>query len=96
MKDCETFGMRIDRKKTKIMIIGIKGESADMKLKRADFEQVDSFKYRTSYVIEDMLCIVEININTAIEREDFDRKRKLLCGPLNNGLRKTCKSLCLE
>lgn len=81
---CERCGMKINIRKTKIMVIGGKGENAD---KREDkCCQVDSFKSLIEIDEESWkLCTKEINIRIAIAKEGL---RGCFKGHLKKGLRK--------
>lgn len=83
--------MRINKKETKIVIIGGKGER--IKLKSEDIDQADIFKYLGSYVKYNMLCAKEFK-RIGIVKEVFNRKIKSLFVPLNKGLRKRLPLEC--
>ena len=85
---CKKYGMRINIKKTKSMILGGKEETVRVSLKGEDIEQVEKFKYLGSWITKDMRCSTEIKTRIAMAKEGFNRKRRLLCGPLEKELRK--------
>lgn len=87
-RKCLEYGMKINKKKTKCMIIGGKEESLRMEVEGVEIQQVKEYKYLGSIITEDMRCSKEIKVRMAMAREGFKRKRGLLCGPMNKKLRK--------
>lgn len=87
-KTCEEFGMRINKKKTKCMVISTRKVGTTIRLGQEVIEQVSSFKYLGSIITEDMRCHKEVKTRIAIAKEAFNKKRRLLCGSMDRKLRK--------
>ena len=82
---CEDYGMKINRNKTKTMVIGRKPKKIDMRFKDESVEQVDSFKYFGCNINSNMNCCQEVKLRIAMAKEVFNRKRSIFCRPLEKG-----------
>lgn len=87
-KTCEEFGMRINKKKTKCMVISARRVGTTIRLGQEVIEQVSAFKYLGSIITEDMRCHKEVKTRIAMAKEAFNKKRRLLCGSMDRNLRK--------
>ena len=84
-KSCENYGMKINIKKTKAMVIGTKGTRVEVKIGSAKVEQVTSFRYLGCIINENMKCEQERKTRVGIVKEAFRKKKNIFCGPLNRG-----------
>ena len=78
---CEDYGMKINITKTKSMVIGRKPKEIDKGFKDEPVEQVDRFKYLECNISSYMNCRQEVKQRIAMEKEAFNRKRCIFCGP---------------
>ena len=85
---CEDYGMMMNINKMKTMVIGRKSKKIDMQIKNESVEQLDSFKYLGCNINSNLNCCQEIKQRIAMEKEAFNRKRSIFCGPLEKELRK--------
>ena len=85
---CEEYGMKINGKKTMSMVIGPRDKQANIKIGHEGIDQVTAFKYFDSVITQDLKSHQEVKVRIAIAKEAFNRKRRLLCGQLDKGLRK--------
>ena len=85
---CEQYGMKINVKKTKVMIIGRKDRKIDVQLAGERIEQVDKFRYLGCVIRSNMRCEEEIKVRIAMAKESFNRRRNIFCESLNQELRK--------
>src|SRR6516225_7306849 len=73
----EEYGMRINVKKTKAMVISkIEGKKVEIKIGQHKVEQVQKFKYLGALVTEDGKCEEEIKCRIAIAKQAFEKGRK--------------------
>ena len=80
--------MAINKKKTKCMVLGRKGERINIKIENEIIEQVEKFKYLGSIITENLTCSMDVKSRIAIAKIGFINKKKLLCGPLKKELSK--------
>ena len=80
--------MKIHINKAKAMVIGRKPKKIDMRIKAESVEQVDSFKYLGCDISSNMNYCREVKQRIAMAKEVFNRKRSILCGPLEKELRR--------
>ena len=85
---CEQYGMKINVKKTKAMVIGRKPRNINVRANSEIIQQVDSFKYLGCTISSDMSCNQEVKMRIAIAKEAFNRRKNVFCGPMDIGLRK--------
>ena len=85
---CEDYGMKINISKTKAMVMGRKPKKIGMLIKYESVEEVDNFKYLVCNISRNMNCYQEVKQRIAMEKEAFNRKRRIFCGPLEKELRK--------
>jgi len=75
----ENFGMKINTKKTKIMMVSRNvGEEIHIMINGSRIEQDKSFKYLGSTMTEDGKCETEIKVRIALAKEAFNERRELL------------------
>ena len=79
---CEDYGMKINISKTKAVVIGRKPEKIDMRIKDESVQQVNSFKYLGCNISSIMNYCEEIKQRISMAKEAFNRKRSILCAPL--------------
>ena len=84
--------MKINISKTKAMFIGRKPKKIDIRIKGESIEQVDSFKYLECNISSNMNCCQEVKQRIAMTKDAFNRKRSILCGPLEE----TSEVFCVE
>ena len=70
------------------MAIGRKPKKIDMQIKDVSIEHVDSFKYLGCNISSNLNYSQEVKQRIAMAIEAFNRKRSILCGPLEKELRK--------
>jgi hypothetical protein len=85
----ESYGMRINKNKTKVMKIG-KGANERVQIKINDqlLEQVHQFNYLGSMLTEDGRSGKEVKKRIAMARDAFNKHQKLLTGKTNQNLKK--------
>ena len=79
---CADYGMKINISKTKAIVIGRKPKKIDIRIKGESIEQVDRFKYLGCNIGSNMNCCQEVKQRIAMEKEAFNRKRRIFLGPL--------------
>ena len=73
----EEYGMRINVKKTKAMVISrIEGKKVGIKIGQHKVEQVQKFKYLGAIVTKDGRCEEEIKCRIAITKHSFEKKEE--------------------
>ncbi len=73
------YGMKINVKKTKVMVISRKGGGAvNITLNGVRIEQVAKFCYLGSWITDDGRCDVEIRSRIAMAKAAFNRRKELL------------------
>ena len=76
---CNKYGMAINVKKTKAMVVNKKGKiKCNLTLDKKFLEQVSRFKYLGSWITEDARCEEEIKTRIAMAREAFWKNKELL------------------
>ena len=85
----EKYGMRINTKKTKVMVISKKeGKRVEIKVYGQNIEQVKEFSYLGSLITTDARCNKEIRRRIAIAKEAFYKRKELMQSKLNLNLKK--------
>ena len=86
---CGKYGMKINMGKTKVMKMGwSKGEPMDIVVGASRVKQVKKFRYLGSLVNEEGCCSDEIRGRIAMAKVAFNKRKRILCGPLNRSLKK--------
>ncbi|KAJ4449155.1 hypothetical protein ANN_00551 [Periplaneta americana] len=89
LNDCyEQYRMKINANKTKAMVTGRKVNKINLRILNEAVEQVDSFKYLGCTISSNMSCCQEDKRRVAMEKEAFNIKRSIFCGPLEKEVRK--------
>lgn len=85
----ESFKMRINKSKTKVMMIG-RGEPEQLRIDIGGtvLEQVHQFKYLGSLMTEDGKSEREVRTRVALTKDAFTRHEKLLTGNISQNLKK--------
>eukprot|EP00794_Sanderia_malayensis_P013668 gene13668-15098_t len=85
----ESYGMRINKTKTKVMKIG-KGdhEQVEIKIGNQVLEQVHQFKYLGSLLTEDGRSQQEVRKRIATAKDAFNKHQTFLTGKSNKNLKK--------
>ena len=85
----EEYGMKINIKKTKVMVISkVLGKEANITIYGEKIEQVKQFCYLGSLITEDARCQSEIRRRIAMGKEAFYQRRELMRSSLNKELKK--------
>ncbi len=85
----EKYGMKINVKKTKTMVVSrVEGKKINLQLKGHLVEQVHSFKYLGSTITDDGRCEQEIKIRIAMGKEAFNARKRLFTARMNLDLKK--------
>jgi hypothetical protein len=85
----EKYGMRINTKKTKVMVISKKeGKRVEIEVYGKNIEQVQEFCYLGSLITEDARCSKEIRRRIAIAKEAFYKRKELMQSKLKLNLKK--------
>ena len=86
---CKKYGMALNYKKTKVMIMG-KGEIERIKIKLEDseLEQVNKYKYLGSWITEEGRCLDEIKCRIGQAKMAFFDNKELLRGNINITVKK--------
>jgi Reverse transcriptase (RNA-dependent DNA polymerase) len=88
-KTYEEYGMKINLKKTKVMRISrYEGKQTTIKIDGEKLEQVKQFNYLGSTMTEDCKSNSEIRRCIILEKEAFNKNKKLLRGKLELNLKK--------
>ena len=88
-KTSEEFGMRINIKKTKVMVISKgKTQKVAVYLHNEKLEQVTEFCYLGSMITADARCQKEIKRRIAMAKEAFNKRGELLRGSLSVEMKK--------
>ena len=82
------YGMRINRKKTKVMKIGREQGRLNIEVDGKVLEQVGHFKYLGSLLAEDGYCEKEIRARVAMAKDIFERHRSLFTASFDPQLKK--------
>ena len=84
----EDYGMRINVKKTKTMVISKEGgKKVDIKIGQHKVEQVQQFKYLGAVVTDDGRCEQDIKCRIAMAKQAFTNRKKILCSNMSMSLR---------
>ena len=84
----EDYGMRVNVKKTKTMVISKTGnKKVDITIGQHRVEQVQQFKYLGALITEDGRCTKEIKCRIAMAKQAFTRRKKILCSKMSIALR---------
>src|SRR5215510_3849187 len=84
----ERYGMRINVRKTKAMVIAKNGDQkVDIEIGQHKVEQVKHFKYLGSVMTEDGRCIKEIKSRIGLGKQAFEKRKKILCSKMCMSLR---------
>lgn len=59
--------------------MGEKDETMKMDIKGEGIEQVEKFRWVGRWIAKDVSCTAEIRLRIALEKEDFNRNRRLFC-----------------
>lgn len=91
MKDleraCLKYGMKINVKKTKVMMLG-RISKTNLTIEGKRIEEVKQFRYLGCLISSDCKCEKEIRTRIAMAKETFRKNYKILTGPLELRLRK--------
>ena len=88
-RTAEQYGMRINIKKTKVMMVSRRvGQKVNIRINGKSIEQVQSFKYLGSTMTEDGRCGAEIKIRIAQAKEAFSKRKELLTKRFSNVVKK--------
>ena len=83
-KTCKAYGMEINVKKTKVMIMNGTKKPKDRQrcitLNNVPLEQVSRFKYLGSWITEDARCEVDISARVGMARAAFWQNKELMRG----------------
>ena len=83
------FGMKINVKKTKTMVVSKSGiETVNIVVDGQRVEQVERFKYLGSFISKDGRCITGVKARIAMAKEAFSRRKELLTKRMNIELKK--------
>lgn len=92
MKDleraCLKYGMKINVKKTKVMMLGRISKTINLTIEGKRLEEVKQFRYLECLISLDCKCEKEIRTRIAMAKEAFRKHYKILTGPLELRLRK--------
>ena len=78
-KAAEEYGMKVNVKKTKTMVISKTGHKvADIKIGQHEIEQVKQFKYLGATINDDGGCELEIKCRNAMANQAYIKRRNLL------------------
>jgi len=84
----EEYGMKINVKKTKTMVISkAEGKRVEIKIGQHKVEQVKQFKYLGAMVTEDGRCEQDIKCRIAMAKQAFVKRKKVLCSNMSMALR---------
>src|SRR2546425_4953499 len=68
---CHNFGMAINVKKTKVMVVSKRGKiKCQVTLNNKTLEQVSRYKYLGSWISDDARCVEEINTRIALAKAE--------------------------
>ena len=88
-ESAKIYGMKINIKKTKTMVVSKSGgEPVNITLEGQLVEQVKQFKYLGSVITEDGKCEVEVKTRIALAKTAFSRRKELLTKRMNRRVRK--------
>jgi len=88
-RTAEQYGMRINIKKTKVMMVSRRvGQKVNIRINGKSIEQVQSFKYLGSTMTEDGRCGTEIKIRLVQAKEVFSKRKELLTKRFSNVVKK--------
>ena len=78
---CKNYGMAINVKKTKVMVVSKRGKiKCQVTLDNKTLEQVSRYKYLGSWISDDAKCVEEIRTRIALAKEAFWKNKELLRG----------------
>ena len=78
---CKEYGMSINVKKTKVIILGSSDEEfGEIKLNDTVLERVTKYKYLGSWITEDGRCDVEIRARIAMAKAAFWQHKEIMRG----------------
>ena len=87
------YGMKINIKKTKVMVVSKRGDvAAEITLDGEKIERVNKYKYLGVWITEDGRCELEVKTRIALAKEAFAKRRELL----TRGLRKETKKRIIK
>ena len=95
----QKYGMKINVKKTKVMVISRKGGGAvKITLNGERIEQVAKFCYLGAWITEDGRCDTEIRSRIALAKAAFNRRNELLTNNMSQSVKKKIVKAvsCLE
>ncbi len=76
---CNNYGMAINVKKTKVMVVSKRGKiKCQVTLDNKTLEQVSRYKYLGSWISDDAKCVEEIRTRIALAKEAFWKNKELL------------------
>lgn len=81
------YGMNINIKKTKSIILKGKNETMKMEIKGVGMEYVERLSYMGTWIMKDRCCTAGIRPRIALTKEAYNRNRRLLCCALEKELR---------
>lgn len=88
-EEADRYGMRVNVKKTKTMVISKEGsKEVKIDLEGHRVEQVRRFKYLGSIISEDARCSDEVKCRIAMAKEAFNRRKELLSRTITLVLKK--------
>ena len=86
---CKIYGMGINIKKTKVMVVGKKGkEQCGIVLDGIILEQVGRYKYLGSWITEDAKCEEEIRARIGIAKAAFWQNKEIMRRNVRSGTKK--------
>ena len=85
----EKYGMRINKKKTKVMRVSREGGGVvEVILDGQKIEQVDKYLYLGSWITEDGKCDADVKSRIAQAKEAFGKRKELLCRNFSKKIKK--------
>jgi hypothetical protein len=83
------FGMKINVKKTKAMVVSrVDGRVVNIVIDGQTVEQVTNFKYLGSYISDDGRSLTDVKTRVALAKEAFNKRKELLSKKMNRTLKK--------
>jgi len=83
---CKEYGMEINVKKTKVMIMGVEKKTSktqkSIMLNGMPLEQVKRYKYLGSWITEDVSCVEDIKARIGMAKTAFWQNKELMRGSI--------------
>jgi len=87
-KAADEHGMKINVKKTKVMVISKTGnKTVEVRIGQYKVEQVKQFKYLGAMITEDGRCEQDVKCRIAMAKQAFAKRQKVLCSKMGMALR---------